>query len=132
MARSMQPRDFEVTTEDTRSQRTPKPTSIRSRLTNEDAETVLRIMNSSAERWGAITQKQFWADVTAAYTKETGRTHSNLKRNLGEREKAWRQAHPPKEDDDHSGEVVPDDNEYDVQMRAWIAVLDEEVAQTAA
>jgi hypothetical protein len=112
--------------------RLQKPTSIRCRLTNEDAETVLRIMNASAERWGAITQKQFWADVTAAYTRETGRTHSNLKRNLSEREKAWRQAHLPKEDTEHSGEVDPNDSEYNIQMRAWVAVVDEEAAQTAA
>jgi hypothetical protein len=70
--------------------------------------------------------------VTASYTKETGRTHSNLKRNLSDRETAWRQAHPPTDDDEHSGEVVPDDSEYDIQMRAWIAVVDEESAQRAA
>ncbi|ELR09103.1 hypothetical protein GMDG_03687 [Pseudogymnoascus destructans 20631-21] len=96
---------------------TAAPTAVmrvlgRARLSVEDAERVLRIMNNSSQRLGAISKKQFWLDVTA--------------------EKAWRLDHPPGDDELHSGELEQDDTEYDAQMRAWILCVDEESAQKAA
>ncbi|OAF57948.1 hypothetical protein VC83_05386 [Pseudogymnoascus destructans] len=103
---------------------TAAPTAVmrvlgRARLSVEDAERVLRIMNNSSQRLGAISKKQFWLDVTAW-------------RNLQDREKAWRLDHPPGDDELHSGELEQDDTEYDAQMRAWILCVDEESAQKAA
>src|SRR5450432_1067868 len=65
--------------------------SPRTFLSTDDIETVVRLCNRDAPKWGSVTAKAFWNAIADSFKKQTGKVYTNLARRVGEAVKRRRQ-----------------------------------------
>lgn len=102
----------------------PKPSNptTRTRLSDEEQLLLIRLCNQNALAWRSGDGVSFWKAITVAFEKETGKTHSNVRRIVKLRIDRRRQALK----EEKTGTTEGLESEASVQEDAWIAVLDEE------